>query len=269
MNANCFWYENPDSKPDKPGTDIIWKILPWIIIVTGIVLNIRFIHEQLLIMRLIPFLVVVVGFYLIIIQRVLHPSRPKRFLVVLDDLGMPYIVDITSLSFLQAFGLEKYKMVYRGGSSGRQLSGEIENNKRYNHIIDHIQKENVIDLLCQNPGLGGEKIERITSIWKGSYYFTVSYQVTGDKKARRARFYNDITAYERLYEKFDVMYKSTDHKEAKNKVLMGSAFMAVAIILLPVTMIASTHSPSIALNLTMLIAVMFLFAIGLTILSKR
>lgn len=269
MNASCFWYENPNSKPIKPKTDVIWKILPWIAIAVGMLLNIVLIHEQLLIVRIIPFLITVVGFYGLIIQRVMHPSRPKKFLVVLDNFGNPYIVDITSLYFLRAFGLEKYKMVYRGGSSGRQLSGELENNRRYNHIIDYMQKENVIELLCQNPGRGGEVIESIKSIWKGAYYFTISYKVAGDTKVRRARFYNDITNYERLYERLDVMYRSSDHKEEKNKVLIGAACMVIAIILLPVTLIASSHSPSIALNIIMLLSVMFLFAIGLTTLSKR
>lgn len=269
MSGNCFWYEDASSKPKKTIIETAWIIMPILMIVGGIYLNIRWIRAESMIIKIMSFLIILVGVFLLIIHRVMHPSRGKKYLILLDGVGNPFIVDITSLFFLRTYGLEKYKMIYRSGSSGRQLSAEIENNRRYKAIVDYIYKNNLLTYLSQNPVAGGEKIECILSIWRGSYYFTIAYKVYGDSKTRHARFYNDIYNYDRLYEKLNVMYHSTDHKEAKNKVFIGIVCMVIAAILLPVVMILSTKSPSIALNVVMLMLVFAIFGVGLALIASR
>lgn len=269
MNSNCFYYESKESKPHTPPFFFMWKLLPWLLILAGVILTIVLIRAESLLLKMLPFFISVAGVFLLMIQRMMHPSRSRRYMMVLDEEGKVYVIDVMAFPFLSSFGLEKYRMVYRAGSVGRQLSGELQNNKNYKAILDFIYSHRVCELLSQSPRLGATAVSKITSIWKGSYYFTISYRTEDSDKTLSARFYNDIPNYERLFEKCKMMYDSVDHKEEKNKVLIGILCIAAAAVLLPVTMVLATYSTSIPLNVCMLIAVLFVFSIGATMISKR
>lgn len=269
MNASCFWYYDKHKKTSKPSGYWLWRLLPYLLIVAGIYLLILCLQAGKQELIPVPYFITLFAVFLILIQVVMYPANAKRYMVVIDAEMKPWIVDISSLHFLKIYGLEAYKPAHPSGRTAGALYAIAKNKYNFQKVNEYIDTHNVIDILTKYPTQGGLKIAEVTHVRKEVFCFLVKYKAVGVEGKLRARFYNDISDYERLYELFMQGYMSKDRQIEKDRKVRGIVFMVLAAFSMIMTVAFIPQFGIIYLNVGMLIFSCFLFAIGLRNLIDR